>query len=464
MSQPAFDFDLDGADDATYGVAELAEAVNLVLRRGFPDGVWVRGEIQGWNERGGHAYFKLVEETTSGRASLNVALFAGVRARMRAMLDKHGIRLTDGLKVRISATLDVYAPSGQLSLKMTGIDPRFTLGDLAAQRADVVRRLIANGLYDANRSIQLHVAPLRIGVVTSREGAAWADFQHEIERSGLGFVLRTVDVRVQGEWAVTMITDAIQFLGRHDDLDAIVVIRGGGARSELATFDDERIATAIARSRLPVLTGIGHETDRSVADEVAHLALKTPTACAAALVERVLAFSAAAEDAWRSIERAADRRLVDTVARLDEVAAGIGHLTRAAVNRSDERLRQRTARLCAVALRVTDRAGDRLAAGVTTLTRQPGRVEHELRHLEGVAHRVRLLDPATTMARGWSITRTADGRTVRSTRDLLVGTEIITTLADGTARSRVDAVTAHRPHDHLPDTAGTTSSSGDHEP
>lgn len=455
MSQAAFDLDLDGDADETYGVAELADAVNGVLRRGFPGGVWVRGEIQGWNERGGHAYFKLVEETATGRASLNVALFAGVRTRIRALLDKHGIRLADGLKIRISAQLDVYAPSGQLSLKMSGIDPRFTLGDLAAQRADVVRRLVASGLYDANRSVDLHVAPLRIGVVTSLEGAAWADFHHEIERSDLGFLLRVVDVRVQGDRAVPMVTAAIRLLCQHDDLDALVLIRGGGARSELATFDDERIATAIARSHLPVLTGIGHETDRCVADEVAHLSLKTPTACAAALVERVLDFASAAEQAWRSIEHSADRKLGATTGRLDEIAAGIGHLTRAAVTRSDDRIRQRTTRLCTLAQRVNDRADDQVATGVAALRRVPARTEHELRHLDGLAHRARLLDPATTMARGWSITRTVDGRTVRSAVDLTPGTDIITTFADGTARSRVDLV--------VPRT-NTQPSSGDPEP
>lgn len=464
MSQPAFDLELDGPADDTYGVAELTDAVNNVLRRGFPDGLWVRGEIQGWNERGGHAYFRLVEETAAGRASLNVALFAGVRARMRSMLDKHSIRLADGLKIRISGNLDVYAPSGQLSLKMTGIDPRFTLGDLAAQRAEVVRRLVASGLYDANRALELHVAPLRIGVITSLEGAAWADFAHEIERSELGFLLRVVDVRVQGERAVRMITDAIEFLGRHDDLDAIVVIRGGGARSELATFDDERIALAIARSQLPVLTGIGHETDRSVADEVAHLALKTPTACAAALVERVLSFESATEQVWRSIERAADRRLASTSGHLEEIAAGIGHLTRAAVNRSDDRLRQRTARLCTTAQRVTDRADDRVTQSISALRRLPARIDQEVRHLEGVAHRVRLLDPATTMARGWSITRTVDGRTVRAINDITPGTDIITTVADGSFRSRIGAVIPRADADHVTGSSGTTSSSGASEP
>jgi exodeoxyribonuclease VII large subunit len=301
--------------------------------------------------------------------------------------------------------------------------------------------LVASGLYDANRRRALVTAPLRVGVVTSLDSAAWADFQHEIDRSGFGFHLRVIDVRVQGEWAVAQITAALGTLCRADDLDAVVLIRGGGARSELATFDDERIATAIAMSALPVFTGLGHEIDRSVADDVAHSALKTPTACAAALVEHVQAFALDVERTWGAIERCAERSIGVSEGRLDEVATGIGHRTRAAVERADDRLRQRITRLCSSAVRVADRADDRMATAVAAVGRMPARIDPELRHVDALAHRLRLLDPATTMARGWSITRTADGRTVRSAAELAPGTEIITTFAEGAARSRVEEIT-----------------------
>ena len=134
------------------------------------------------------------------------------------------------------------------------------------------------------------LAPLRVGVVTSESSAAWADFRHEIERSGIGFRLLLADVRVQGESAVRDVSTAIRSLGLRTDLDVIAVVRGGGSRAELATFDAEEIARAIAASPLPVITGIGHEIDTSVADEVAFLRFKTPTACATGLVERVSEF------------------------------------------------------------------------------------------------------------------------------------------------------------------------------
>jgi len=439
MSQPSFDLDLD--DDGgvpTFSVGELADAINGALRRKFTDGVWVRGEIQGWSVRGPHAYFRLVEETDDGKAAINVQFFAPAQARLKPLLMKNRLRLADGLKVRIFGHLDFFAPSGQLGLKMSGIDPRFTLGELALQRGDVVRRLVAAGLYDRNKARRVPPAPLRVGVVTSTSSAAWADFLHEIQRSGFAFELRIIDVRVQGEWAVTEVTAAVRTLGRHTDLDVVVIIRGGGSRSELATFDHEAIATAIATSQLPVFTGLGHEIDRAVADEVAHSALKTPTACAAALVEHVQAFQLQTEHVWSAIERRAERAVTAADNEVAELANGIRHRVVAAVERADERLAQRGHRVRAGANRVVERSDARLAAAAAAVRRTPQRLEPEVRHLDAVAQRVRLLDPVHTMARGWSITRTASGHTVRDVAQLQPGEQIVTTFANGTARSRVE--------------------------
>jgi exodeoxyribonuclease VII large subunit len=433
-------FDVDDAGEHTYSVGELAAAVNGVLQRGFSDGVWIRGEIQGWSERGPHAYFRLAETVDGAKAVLNVQFFANVRARLRPLLASHGVRLAEGMRVRIFGHLDFYAPSGQLGLKMVDIDPRFTLGELALQRDDLLRRLRDSGLIDANRQRPLPSVPLRIGVVTSVDSAAWADFRHEIERSGLGFRLLLVDTRVQGDAAPAQLARSIGALGRRADLDAVVVIRGGGARSELATFDHEAVALAIARCPLPVLTGLGHETDRSVADEVAHLALKTPTACAGALVERVGAAWASAEEHWSAITRAAAAVVRERSAELDDLASTIAHRTTGAVDRAGERLAGRVARLELAAPTALERSERRLVLAAAAVRRVPPRVEHEARHLEGLAARVRLLDPVHTMARGWSITRTAEGSVVRDASALAPGAEIVTTFASGSARSTVEEV------------------------
>jgi exodeoxyribonuclease VII large subunit len=438
VSQIAFDLDLDDGGVPTLTVGELAEAINGALRRSFTDGVWVRGEIQGWNERGGHAYFRLVDETDDGKATLNVQFFANARMRVQPLLKKYRLRLADGLRVRIFGHLDYYARGGQLGLKMSSFDPRFTLGELALGREEVVRQLVATGLYDANRRTAVVAAPLRVGVVTSTASAAWADFTHELSRSELAFRLRVIDVRVQGEWAVDMVCAALRTLTTQPDLDVVALIRGGGSKTELATFDHLAIATFIAKSPLPVFTGLGHETDRSIADEVAHSSFKTPTACAAALVERVTSFRSHTEQVFAGIEQRADRALRNANAALLGLANGIRRSTGTAVDRAGDRLGHRCHRLINASQRALERGADRVDRATATVRRVPSRIEPELRQLDALSSRVRLLDPVHTMARGWSITRTADGALVRSVTELVPGTTIVTTVADGTARSRVE--------------------------
>ena len=439
MSQPAFDFGDDELDDAanpTFSVGELADAINDTLRRGFSDGVWVRGEITGWSDRGQHAYFTLVDDADDGngrgRAVVNVQFFANARMRLRPMLQKHRLRLGDGMKVRVYGFLDYYAAGGRIGLKMTGIDPRYTLGDIAQSRDEIVRRLVADGVFDANRQRALSPIPLRIGVVTSVGTAAWHDFHDELRRSELGFRLSVVDTRVQGEFAERSITAAITTLSRRSDLDALVIIRGGGARNELAVFDAESIARAIAASRVPVLTGLGHEVDRSVADDVAHTTLKTPTACAGELIDRSMRYRAETEAAFTAIVRASSAVLQRDANDLSDTAHRIARRTHAAVERADERLGMRIDTLSRSAPGALERTGASLDERRTRILDRASTVlERSSGRLDVVAARVAALDPAVQLARGWSITRDADGRVIRSIDDVTADDTVIVAVADG---------------------------------
>ena len=456
-SQPAFDFGDDALDDPanpTFTVSELADAVNSTLRRTFSDGIWVRGEIQGWSERGNHAYFTLADDTPGRQAVLRVQFFANARMRLRPLLQKYRLRLGDGMKVRIFGHLDYYAPGGSLGLKMADLDPRFTLGDLAQQREQVLRRLAADGSLDANGRHRLSPVPLRVGVVSSAGTAAWHDFSDELERSGLGFQLVLADTRVQGPEAGRRVTRAIQALSIHAvqrGLDAIVVIRGGGSRNELATFDAETIARAIAVAPVPVLTGLGHEIDRSVADEVAHTSLKTPTACAAHLVTRVRTYLDEVEDRHAAVLVSARARLDGAERSLADRAHRIARRTSAAVERADERLATRAHRVRAASIRPVNDAERRLRAVADRLVgRVPQLLAAEDRHLAGLEARVRALDPVNVLARGWSITRGPDGRIVRDPGDVAPGDLLTTELARGRVSSRVDTGSRVEPGRNLP--------------
>ena len=457
MSQPAFDFGDDELDDVanpTYSVGELGDAINEALQRGFSEGVWVRGEITGWSDRGQHAYFTLVDDADSSerggngrsRAVVNVQFFANARMRLRPMLQKNRLRLGDGMKVRVFGYLDYYAPNGRIGLKMTGIDPKYTLGDIAQTRDEVIRRLVAEGLLDANKRRPLSPIPLRVGVVASVGTAAWHDFHDELQRSAMGFSLTVIDTRVQGEFAEEMVAAAVITLARRVDLDVVVVIRGGGARNELAVFDDERIARAIAASPIPVLTGLGHEVDRSVADEVAHTTLKTPTACAGELIARAARYSAETEAVFISIVRAGGQTLSGATTDLSETAHRIARRTHAAVERADERLGMRVDALTRTAPACLVRADQRLVdAQRRVLSRAESIIERAGSRLDVTAARIAAIDPAVQLARGWSITTRADGTLVRSVADLDVGDTVTTTFADGTATSTVATSTPHDP-------------------
>jgi exodeoxyribonuclease VII large subunit len=452
VSQPAFDFGDDEVDDAanpTYTVGELAEAINDSLRRGFSDGVWVRGEITGWSDRGQHAYFTLVDDRDEGngrgRAVVNVQFFATARMRLRPVLRKHRLRLGDGMKVRIFGYLDYYAPNGRIGLKMSGIDPRYTLGDIAQSRDEVIRRLVADGLLDANKRLELSPIPLRVGVVTSVGTAAWHDFHDELRRSALGFRLVVVDTRVQGEFAEQTVAAAVTTLAARPGLDAVVLIRGGGARNELAVFDAEVIARAIARSPVPVLTGLGHEVDRSVADEVAHTTLKTPTACAGELIARAARYRAETEASFTAIVRESERALTAATNDLSDTAHRIARRTHAAVERADERLSMRVEALrrsapgaVARADRHIDDSSERVIARATTILERAGD------RIDILAARAAAVDPAVQLARGWSITRRSDGTVVRSVDDVVDGDIVTTALADGILTSTISAPDAGR--------------------
>jgi exodeoxyribonuclease VII large subunit len=457
VSQASFDFELDDGGEPTYSVGELADAINGSLRRDFGEGIWVRGEIQGYNDKNGHAYFKLVESGGERKAVLDVSFFANVRMRLRPVLQKHRLFLADGMKVRVNGVLDLYAATGRLSLKMSGIDPRYTLGEMALERDEVIRRLVTSGLYDANRRRLVPAMPLRIGLVTSVNSAAWHDFMHQLKASGHGFGVRVIDVRVQGDFAEEMVTSAIRTLGRRSDVDVVVVIRGGGSRTELAMFDSESIAIAIAESGVPVFTGLGHEIDRSIADEVAHTAFKTPTACAAALIDMVNGFASRAESVWAEIAACSTRRIDASDSGLLEKARRIQQRTLGAVDRAEQRLADRSHRLVLSSGRALGHGTVVLDRSIGRLARRPLQLALEQsRTIDQIEARVRLLDPVHTLARGWSLTRTADGRIVRDQSDVAIGDAIITTLANGTVTSTVHATTVHATTVHATTVHATT--------
>ena len=455
----------------SYSVGELLGVVEAVLDEHLRSPVWVQGEIAGLRRgRNGHVYFDLVDRADDGRveALLPVVLWASTRDLVNAHLRRVGsIRMDDGVRIRVSGSVDLYRARGTVQLQMNGIDPTYTLGLLAGERERVLRLLRAEGLLERNRALALPAVPARVGLVTAAGSAAEADFLRTLGESGFGWQVVHVDARVQGVGSEHDVAVALRTLARRG-VDVIALVRGGGARTDLATFDTEVVARAIAGMAVPVLTGIGHETDRSVADEVAHRAHRTPTACAAALVESVAGSVRRLEAAWEAVRGAAEQRLSDVRDDLGHDARAVAHAarTRLAVeeHRGDVRraeLRRRAplavvgarARVEQVAGRADGGARAHLRGHEQALTgaarrlavAAPRAARRASASLDATAARVAAVDPARALARGWSITRAADGTVVRRATDLRPGDELHTTLADGTVTSVVGP--DHHPED-----------------
>ena len=379
----------------SYTVGQFSQVVNEVLKQTFSDGVWVEGEVQGAKRPNPHLYFTLIENIDGKKAQLNINLFSGALRNVEAKLRNLGVELKDGLRVRLYGKPDYYGPFGKLSLNVSDVDTQFTAGDIAQQRAALLKKLLENGSTKRNKMKQVPLVPLRLGIISSSQAAGFADARQHLVDSGIGFSITMCDVRVQGDDAVPMIVGALRAFSRRDDIDVVMLMRGGGSKSDLAAFDDERIAMAIAGCAHPVFTGIGHEIDQSIADICAHTECKTPTACADAVIEYV----------------------TDFLSDLAHSATRVRSATSTALERARGRVRMNRERLATRPRNLLTREQQRLAVHSATL---------------------RGLDPVVTMARGWSITRTAGGTIVRSTNDVKSGDTLTTRVADGTITSTVE--------------------------
>ena len=454
------------SEPMTFTVAELAERIKQVLSDAFGDELWVEGEIRNLSRaRSGHMYFDLVEPDPDNgaskqpEASVSVALFRFNRERVEETLRRHGgMAMEDGMKVRIQGKLDFWPPGGRLQLYMSGIDPNFTLGELEAERQRLLEMLRDEGLLTKNQGVPFPVAPLRIGLVTSNGSAAHHDFCDELEASGLAWEVVLADTPVQGADAPPYIAAAIRAVGRAE-VDVIAVVRGGGARTDLVAFDSEAVARAVANAPVPVVTGVGHEIDRTIVDEVAYEAQKTPTAAAVFIVTAARAHLEAAELAWGGIAEWATRLLGDADQRLVAVSQTTARTAEAHLHRAGTRLQGRAGRIrelaetrtrsetrrideCAGAMR--HRASATLLDGRRTLKQRTSAITGHaqkipraaVKELDNVEGRMRLLDPRAILARGWSITRHS-GKVVRDPAALAVGDELVTTLAEGELHSTV---------------------------
>ncbi|MBI3324840.1 MAG: exodeoxyribonuclease VII large subunit [Candidatus Omnitrophica bacterium] len=372
-------------DDAepTYSVSQINQLVRDALHRMFPQQLWVKGEIQGYdrNNHRDHPSFVLAEKVPNSDKTFAVSaiMFRERRRMIEAVLARaeNRFELRDGIEVRFQVSVDLWDQAGRYQLCIENIDPTYTLGRLAQNRRQILEALAQRRLLDRNKQVPIPLVPLRVGIIASEGSAGLLDFQTHLRQSGFAFAVRVAHAAMQGQKVEADVTAALGRFNQAGDVDVIVITRGGGSSTDMSWFDRLGLAEAVATSRLPVLTGLGHTHDTSVLDIVACASLKTPTDAARFLVDRIRAFLDGLDEAAR--------RLADHAQALLEFERGFVEESAQAVSRIVATAVSETNRWVAVCRRdVVRRCGGLVAAahdglGAFTARLTPERLERRLR-------------------------------------------------------------------------------------
>jgi exodeoxyribonuclease VII large subunit len=404
-------------NDQSLTVSELLAGLQQAVVAAYPTSVWVRGEVTGFRRTsGGAAFFRLADPDVAD-TSLDVATRGRVMAEVDRVLSSVGLgSLRDGVEVKVRGTIGVDARRSTVRLTLLEVDPAFTAGKLALDRAALIEKMGADGSLQANKAHPVPLVPLRVGLVTSRGSAAHGDFTGQLRQSGYRFSVKLAHTSVQGESAANRVAAA---LGRFtpDLVDVVALLRGGGSKLDLAVFDTETVARAVSRVPVPVITGIGHDQDRSVADEAAAIVTKTPSAAGEWLVAKVKDYADRIDTARHSIRTEAGNALRRHQQLLRNSASDIGGGATALRRQSD----------------LLGRIGSEIATASRDLLARQDTM------LKALGEWFSAVDVEPTLKRGFAIVTSADGKTViRSTTQVSAGDHLLIRLGDGTVRVRAD--------------------------
>ena len=395
---------------------ELNQLVQETIEEGFPDTYWVQGELsEGRAGYGGHFYGELIqrdEENNAIIAKARVNCWANTYRRVAKEFEAMtGETLRQGLTAMLEVTV-TFHPQYGYSLNILDIDPSYTLGDMSKRRQAILRQLEEDGILHDNQALSLPMLTNRIAVISSATAAGYGDFCNQMEGNEYGFQfhLRLFPATMQGNKVEESIIEALgQIAEEAGEWDAVVIIRGGGATSDLSDFDSYPLAACIAQLPLPVITGIGHERDETVLDYVAHTHLKTPTAVAAFLIEHQLETATRLEELQRTITSAVTNRLVQEQQHIARLSSVLPLAFRSVRERQEHRLQTLLQRLN---------------------TAHRDRSQRENHRLDLLGQQFRSLDPALLLRRGYSITL-VDGRPVCDVTRLKAGQQLKTRVENG---------------------------------
>ncbi|MDD2303895.1 MAG: exodeoxyribonuclease VII large subunit [Prolixibacteraceae bacterium] len=478
-------------NDQQLSLYQLQQQVKGSLDDTFSMPVWVKAEISEMTvNRSGHCYLDLIE-TESGTDTVIARCRATIWSYTFRMLKPYfettsGQVFTEGLKVLLQAKVEYHEVFG-FSLNVRDIDPVYTLGDLARQRREIIRKLQEDGVFEMNKELELPLVTQRIAIISSPTAAGLQDFLDQLHNNPHQFVFYTklFPAVMQGNEAPRSIMNALDLIFEYEDMfDAVVIIRGGGAQIDLACFDQYELSFNVAQFPLPVITGIGHDKDDTVIDLVAHTRMKTPTAVAEFLISGALQFSQQIAELENHFIELVNEQLEQNKNRLNDAADLLNHLVNEMIVTQQNRLKiaqiqlanrtevflkgqqselkqltigakNKTNRFVTRQNHLLDQSGNKLnfvfREQMLKSKNQLGQFQYlikirstetiraEKKNLSSIQEKLRLVDPQNILKRGYSLTM-LNGKIVKSLKQLKEGDRLETRLSDGMVKSAVETI------------------------
>lgn len=420
----------------TYTVKELITEVQASLKNQYPDEIWIEGMVQGYSvASSGHTYFNLIEKTEEPGAIpdylLSVAFFKFAREKFPPEME-----MENGLEVRIRGKAGLYSKRGNFQIVMSAIDAKYTTSKLAENKELLKAKLQKEGLLDLNKAQPLSILPLNIALITSKESAAHKDFEDELAKSGFSWKVKLIHTSVQGETASAEIRAALKEVSKIK-VDVVALVRGGGSAIDLSAFDDELLARDIAKLKIPVFCGIGHEIDHCIVDLLVHTSAKTPTACARKLIDLVAATHNETLTCFNDILSSAKQVLATKKADLNQFIYRIAQAPTQKLQQANIFLSSARTSLALNAtqvLKTHKRDLVELQTGIVAQSRKF--LTDKKSKLDFIESQIKLLDPQKFLSKGWSITHTENGELVKDPKDIAADTVIVTQVSKGKIKSK----------------------------
>lgn len=401
---------------------ELNRLVREAIEDALPMEYWVEAELSECRESRGHCYMELIqkdEQTATPIAKASAKCWTNKWLTIRPYFERTtGQQLHAGMKVLLQVYPQFHEAYG-FSWIVTDIDPTYTLGDMARKRQEIIQKLKAEGVFDLQKELQLPVFCQRIAVISSQTAAGYGDFCNQLADNPYGFKFETqlFPAIMQGEGVEQSIISALEQI--YDmPFDCVVIIRGGGATSDMSGFDTLALAENVANFPTPIITGIGHERDESILDMISHTRVKTPTAAAALLIDHLKGVLETIEGAQSMITHYVQQKLSIANSQLSIISEAIPRLFSIVKTRQEAKI-------------------DALYTRLPMLIER--RLTSERHRLQLMDEKLKALDPTLLLARGYSITM-HNGRAVKDASQLPPGAEIETRLAKGTIHSVIKSV------------------------